>query len=161
MKHCENCGEKFISKHMGRRRKFCSDQCRRDAHNAQRAGYSTAKSAKKKIVHLVPKTRGSASTNKTQAWADYVILTWPLDGVERRLLRLAVDCWDAYLKAKAVLDAEGFTLPPARRGGQPKQRPEVRISERARTDFARLLAQLNLAHAGDPEEFLEDKLNDA
>ena len=157
---CENCGEKFIRPGMGRPKKFCSDQCRRDHHNSRRTGYSTAKSPKKKTIHLVPKKR-SASTDKTQAWADYVLETWPLDGAERRLLRLAVDCWDTYRKAKAVLDAEGFTLPPARRGGQPKQRPEVRILERARTDFARLLAQLNLAHAGDPEEYGEEKLNDA
>ncbi len=160
MTHCENCGERFIPQKMGRPKKFCSDQCRRDAHNARRAGYSTAKKAKNKTFHLVPKKR-SALTGKTQAWADYVLKTWPLDGVERQLLRLAVDCWDTYQKAKAVLDAEGFTLPPARRGGQPKQRPEVRILERARTDFARLLAQLNLSSAGDPQEYLEEKLNDA
>ena len=160
MKRCENCGEKFIRQKMGRPKKFCSDQCRRDAHNSRRAGYSTAKRAKNKALHLVPKKRAELK-NETQAWADYVLETWPLDGAERRLLRLAVDCWDTYRKAKAVLDAEGFTLPPARRGGQPKQRPEVRISERARTDFARLLAQLNLAHAGDPEEHGEEKMNDA
>ncbi len=160
MAYCENCQEKFSRPSMGRPKKFCSDQCRRDHHNAARAGHSTAKKAKNKTFHLVPKKR-SALTDKTQAWADYVLETWPLDGVERQLLRLAVDCWDTYQKAKAVLDAEGFTLPPARRGGQPKQRPEVRILERARADFARLLAQLNLAHAGDPEEYSEEKLNDA
>jgi len=160
MAFCENCGEKFIRPGMGRPKKFCCDQCRRDAHNARRTGYSAAKRAKNKTLHLVSKKR-PAFTVETAAWADYVLETWPLDGVERRLLRLAVDCWDTYRKAKAVLDAEGFTLPPARRGGQPKQRPEVRIAERARTDFARLLAQLNLAHAGDPEEFSEEKVNDA
>ena len=160
MAYCENCEKKFIRPGMGRPKKFCSDQCRRDAHNARRAGYSTAKRAKNKTIQLVPKKR-AALTDKTQAWADYVLRTWPLDGVERRLLRIAVDCWDTYQRAKAVLDAEGFTLPPARRGGQPKQRPEVRISERARTDFARLLAQLNLSSAGDPQEHLEEKLNDA
>ncbi len=160
MANCENCEEKFSRPSMGRPKKFCSDQCRRDAHNARRAGYSTAKKAKNKTIQLVTKKRPE-STEGTRAWADYVLRTWPLDGVERRLLRLAVDCWDTYQRAKAVLDAEGFTLPPARRGGEPKQRPEVRIAERARTDFARLLAQLNLAHAGDPEEYVEEKLNDA
>lgn len=158
MANCENCQKKFSRPKMGRPKKFCSDQCRRDAHNARRAGYSTATPAKNKTFHLVPKTR-PALTAETQAWEDYVLETWPLDGVERRLLRLAVDCWDTYRKAKAFLDAEGFTVPPARRGGHSKERPEVRIAERARTDFARLLAQLNLAHAGDPEQYNEEKVN--
>ena len=93
MSYCENCRKKFIRPSMGRPKKFCSDQCRRDAHNARRSGYSTAKKAKSKTIHLVPKKR-SALTNETQAWADYVLETWPLDGVERRLLMLAIDCWD-------------------------------------------------------------------
>jgi phage terminase small subunit len=100
------------------------------------------------------------SAGNVGEWREYVVRTWPLDGVEQRILTLACDCWTIYTRCRQVLATEGLTLKPTRRGASPRERPEIRILERARSDFARFVDQLGLASAGDPETFVNDEVND-
>ena len=84
----------------------------------------------------------------TREWFDMVCHEWELDAHHVRLLILACQAWERTQEAKAVIDAEGLTVPVA---GGVKTHPAVAIERDSRLAFARLVRELNLDADG-PDE---------
>lgn len=85
----------------------------------------------------------------TRAWFRAVIETWTLEDHHLRLLTLAAESWDRATMAREALLEHGMTFTD--RFHQPRARPEVAIERDSRIAFARLLRELNLDGAGNPD----------
>lgn len=86
---------------------------------------------------------------ETAAWWAAVVADFDLDGHHLRLLRLACEAWDRGQQARETLASEGLVF--VDRFGAPRARPEVAIERDSRTAFARLVRELGLDVAGEPE----------
>ena len=86
---------------------------------------------------------------KTAQWWLEVTSEFDLEAHHVRLLTLACESWDRGQAAREVLAEHGMTYTD--RFDQPKSRPEVAIGRDARTQFARLLRELDLDHVTEPE----------
>ncbi len=88
-------------------------------------------------------------TAEASAWWETTVESFDLDEHHLRLLRLACEAWDRGQAARLVLAEKGLTYTD--RFNQPKARPEVAIERDSRTAFARLLREVGLDAAGEPE----------
>ena len=155
MVSCAECNKVFRQPRRGGKRKYCCDRCRRLAWNAQRRerrGTPQPRRAQLKVVPIRREDRPKLQDlqPETARWYAWVLDTWELDHTERRLLLLAAEAWDRYKQAKRILDEEGLTF--RARGKRPTARPEIAIEKDARSAFSRLIGQLGLDSAGEPEE---------
>ena len=85
----------------------------------------------------------------TKRWWLEVTQEFDLDTHHLRLLQLAAEAWDRCEQARKILAREGITY--VDRFDSPKARPEIQIERDSRLGFARLLRELGLDAAGDPE----------
>lgn len=85
----------------------------------------------------------------TAAWFASVVTDYELDPHHIRLLTLACESWDRGQQARQVLDRDGLTYQD--RFGAPRARPEIGIERDSRIAFARLVRELGLDLAGEPE----------
>ena len=74
---------------------------------------------------------------------------YELDDHHVHLLTLAAEALDRAHEARVALKREGLTFTD--RFGSPKIRPEAAVERDSRLSFARLLRELGLDAAGDPE----------
>ena len=79
-----------------------------------------------------------------------MVADYELEPHHMRLLSMAAECWDQYLKASETIRKLGLTFDD--RFGQPKARPEIAIERDCRVGFARLVRELGL-DLGEPDEF--------
>jgi P27 family predicted phage terminase small subunit len=85
----------------------------------------------------------------SKRWYSEVCEAFDLDSHHLRLLQLAAEAWDRGQEARAALAKEGIVYIDSL--GMPKARPEVMIERDARLGFARILRELGLDVAGEPE----------
>lgn len=78
---------------------------------------------------------------------------WTLDVAELEVLDQACATLDRAEQARAVLDKEGLTISAGR--GSIKTHPAAAIERDSRTLFARLVRDLGLQHADQPEQSLD------
>lgn len=83
------------------------------------------------------------------AWWQSTVEAFEFDEHHLRLLRLACEAWDRGQAAREIIATEGMTFED--RFGSPKVRPEISIERDARIGFARLVRELGLDAAGQPE----------
>ncbi len=155
MPKCERCNNIFDQPRRGGKRKYCSDRCRREAWNTKRRkhrGTAEPGNPRLKVVPIRREDRPKLQDlqPETARWYAWGLDTWELDHTERRLLLLAAEAWDRYKQAKRILDEEGLTF--RARGKRPMARPEIAIEKDSRSAFSRLIGQLGLDSAGEPEE---------
>lgn len=82
-----------------------------------------------------------------------VVDGWTLDVAELEVLDQACATLDRAEQARAVLDKEGLTISAGR--GSIKTHPAAAIERDSRTLFARLVRDLGLQHADQPEQSLD------
>jgi predicted DNA-binding transcriptional regulator AlpA len=85
----------------------------------------------------------------TAAWFSEVADKYILESHHLKLLTLAGRAWDRANQAREVIDREGLTY--VDRFNAPRLRPEVKVEQQARIDFARLLRELSLDVEPPPE----------
>jgi phage terminase small subunit len=78
----------------------------------------------------------------TAAWFRSVVRDYALEPHHIRLLTLACRAWDRAEEARAVLDVEGLTVKD--RYGCSKTHPCIAIERDYRTQFARMVRELDL-----------------
>jgi phage terminase small subunit len=84
----------------------------------------------------------------TAAWFDSVLADFVLEPHQVRILTLAGEAWDRCVEARQRIAKEGLTV-EGREGL--KTHPCVAIERDARAAFARLVAQLGLDDADEPQ----------
>jgi phage terminase small subunit len=94
----------------------------------------------KSPAHLQPATR---------RWWETVNEQWQLEDHHRRLLTLAAEAWDRATEARRAIAEHGLTYED--RFGAPRSRPEIAVERDSRLAFARMLRELDLDQAGDPD----------
>jgi hypothetical protein len=142
---CARCGKEGLGLTRGRRRRFCSDQCRHAAHRERRRRGRGQTARRAGGVPAVPATSRATTPGGLQAWAGWVRSTYVLDRTGEELVRLVLEAEVRYQQARKVLDAEGLTTPAGR------SRPEVAVERDTRAALARLIQQLNLEDTSDDE----------
>lgn len=95
-------------------------------------------------------------TAATQRWFEEVLEAYVMDSHHVRLLTLACEAWDQKEQARAATAKHGLTFEDK---GRIKMRPEVLIEQRARTQFAKLVRELNLDLEGPREEYSRPPTN--
>ena len=86
----------------------------------------------------------------TQRWFVAVVEEYVLEAHHIRILTLACEAWDRGQAARAIVDKLGLTFTD--RHGCPRPRPEINIERDSRIAFARLLRELGLDIAGNPDD---------
>lgn len=86
----------------------------------------------------------------TGRWFVDVCETYVLEPHHVRILTLAAESWDRGQAARAIIDKLGLTYTD--RYGCPRPRPEIGIERDSRIAFARLLRELGLDIAGNPDD---------
>jgi len=117
---------------------------RRDRHGLSVVGATARIPASQPVVveapaHLKP---------ETAAWYASVCGTWVLDAHHQRILQLACEAWDQGQAARAEVEHDGLTV--ATKDGGCKAHPCLTVATAARTQFASLIAQLELDDVGTP-----------
>lgn len=85
----------------------------------------------------------------TKRWFSSVVDEFDLAEHHIKLLTLACDAWDRAVSAREAIATHGLTFED--RFGAPHSRPEIAIERDSRIGFARLIRELGLDLAGDPE----------
>jgi P27 family predicted phage terminase small subunit len=75
-------------------------------------------------------------------WWTQIVNEFILESHHVRLLQLACEAWDRQAAARQILAEEGMTIPTGT--GSRKPHPAVGIERDAKTQFARLLRELDL-----------------
>lgn len=88
-------------------------------------------------------------TPEAAAWWQTTVVSFDLDEHHLKLLRLACEAWDRAQQAREIIAKEGMTY--VDRFDAPRARPEIAIERDARLAFARLLREIGLDAAGEPE----------
>ena len=91
-------------------------------------------------AHLSPQAR---------AWFDQVVATFELESHHLRLLQLACEAWDLGQDARTTIATEGAVY--VDRFGAPRPHPSIAIGRDARVGFARIMRDLNLDGAPEPD----------
>jgi len=86
---------------------------------------------------------------ETADWFADVLRSYDLEQHHVRLLVMAAEAWDASRDAREAIATHGMTYTD--RFNQPHARPEIKIAEASRMQFARLLRELDLDVAAPPE----------
>jgi hypothetical protein len=86
---------------------------------------------------------------ETREWWQTTVESFDLDPHHQKLLRLAAEAWDRCQTAREIIAKEGMVY--IDRFKAPRARPEVAIERDSRLAFARLLREVGLDAAGDPE----------
>lgn len=89
-------------------------------------------------------------TEPTRRWIREVLRNFELDQHHFRLLCLAGDAWDRAQQAREAIAEHGITYTDDK--GLPRKRPECAVESDATIRFARLVRELGLDAAGDPEQ---------
>jgi P27 family predicted phage terminase small subunit len=77
-----------------------------------------------------------------QNWWTQIVNEFILESHHIRLLQLACESWDRQVAARQILAEEGMSIPTGT--GSRKPHPAVGIERDAKTQFARLLRELDL-----------------
>jgi P27 family predicted phage terminase small subunit len=88
-------------------------------------------------------------TEASRAWWGGIVAEYALEDHHLRLLTLAAEAWDRGFEARETLARDGAYFKS--RFGEPKAHPAVAVERDSRIAYARLMRELDLDGAPDPD----------